>query len=77
MPCDEKCDCHKKNNLTNFKKWVYTLYTAIIALLLFNRYSYLFVNSLIGNVCDKNGCPTFSGFLLHIFVFIIILRLLM
>lgn len=80
MPCDENCECmknEKHNKLTNYKKWLYTLYTAVIVLLLFNPYAFLFVNNIIGNVCDKSGCPTTMGFLLHILVFIIILRLSM
>ena len=79
MSCGKNCECNKKNDckLTNFKKWLYTLYTALILLVLFNPYSYLLVNRIIGGVCNKAGCPTTMGFLLHTIVFIIILRLLM
>lgn len=78
MSCGEKCECNKNvNKLTNFKKWLYTLYTAVIVLLLFNPFAYLLVNKILGGVCDKAGCPTTMGFLLHTIVFIIVLRLLM
>jgi hypothetical protein len=70
MTCD-KC------NLTNDKKWLYTLYTTLIFILVSNPMTYKLVNSILGNVSDKNGCPTAFGLFVHTVVFTLILRLIM
>jgi len=69
----KKCDC----KLTNNEKWLYTLYTTIIFVLVSNPYTYKLVNSILGNICDKKGCPTTFGFIIHTIVFTIVLRLIM
>ena len=69
----EKCNC----NLTNDKKWLYTLYTTLIFIVVANPYSYKFVNSIVGNVSNKKGCPTIFGFILHTIVFTLLLRAIM
>lgn len=75
----EKCGENKKCNckLTNDKKWLYTLYTTLIFILVANPYSYKLVNSIVGNVSNKKGCPTMVGFILHAIVFTLILRAIM
>jgi hypothetical protein len=70
------CDC-KKGSLTNSEKWLYTLYTTIIFILVSNPYTYKLVNSILGNICDKKGCPTPFGFIIHTIVFTLILRAIM
>jgi hypothetical protein len=72
----ESCD-KKQCKLTNYEKWFYTLYTTIIFILVSNPFTYKLVNSLIGNISDKKGCPTTFGFIVHSVVFTLILRGLM
>ena len=72
--CEKKqCDC----KLTNYEKWLYTLYTTIIFILVSNPLTYKFVNSIVGNISTKKGCPTLFGFIIHTIVFTLILRLVM
>jgi hypothetical protein len=62
-------------------KWRYTLYTTAVLLLLFNPWMYKTMNGLLSNVvgtiADKGGCPTTLGFLIHAFVFTIVVRYMM
>lgn len=69
------CEC--KIKLTNLEKWLYTLYTTIVFILVSNPYTYKLVNSILGNISDKKGCPTAFGFVVHTIVFMLILRLIM
>ena len=72
--CEKKqCQC----KLTNSEKWLYTLYTTIVFILVSNPFTYKLVNSILGNISDKKGCPTTFGFIVHTIVFTLILRLLM
>ena len=62
---------------TNIDKWRYTLYTTIFALILFNKYIYKFMDSLVGKyvkIASANGNPTLTGFFIHLLVFTLILR---
>ncbi len=65
------------SKLSNEKKWLYTLYTTVIFILVANPYTYLLVNSLVGGVSNAKGCPTTFGFILHVIVFTLILRAIM
>ena len=62
-------------------KWRYTIYTTFVLLVLFNPWTYKFMNSLLsdflGPISDKGGCPTMTGFILHALIFTIILRYMM
>lgn len=62
-------------------KWRYTLYTTAVLLLLFNPWTYLFMNNLLssftGPIANRVGCPTMTGFLIHAVVFTIIVRYMM
>jgi hypothetical protein len=72
------CDCEKKNvKPTNYEKWLYTLYTTIVFVLVSNPYTYRLVNSILGNISDKRGCPTSFGFVVHTIVFMLVLRVIM
>jgi hypothetical protein len=72
------CDCEKKNvKPTNYEKWLYTFYTTIVFILVSNPYTYRLVNSILGNISDKRGCPTAFGFVVHTIVFTLVLRLIM
>jgi len=82
-----QCNCTKNGSLSGYKKWLYTLYTLIIYIIVSNPYtykgmnciitSYPYINSIIGKTSDKNGCPTKNGFILHALIFTIILRIIM
>ena len=61
-------------------KWRYTLYTAILFLLVANPYTFKFVQKLLGKfvtVASREGCPTNYGLLIHALVFTLVLRYLM
>ncbi len=65
---------------TNVQKWMYTLYTTLIAIAIFNPYTYKLTNRLLYSVTGplaKGGCPTSVGFGIHLVVFTLILRLVM
>lgn len=58
-------------------KWKYSLYSAIIFLLISSPYTYMLMNSLLGSVVavsSSAGCPTIVGLLLHALVFMLIIR---
>ncbi len=62
------------------KKWVYTLMTTLLFLLIAHPATYQMTNSLfrgVFRVANKAGCPTMAGFLLHALVFTILLRWMM
>lgn len=62
-------------------KWRYTLYTTFVLVLLFNPWTYTFVNGLISNLVGTTstpyGCPTTLGFIIHVIVFTLIVRYMM
>jgi hypothetical protein len=64
--------------LKSSDKWMFTLYTSIILVVLFNHYAFKLTNSLLGGLvgalADKNGCPTIIGFVVHVIVFTLVLR---
>ena len=62
------------------KKWVYTLMTTMLFLLIAHPLTYQLTSSLFGGlfrVANKAGCPTMAGFLLHAVVFTVLLRWMM
>ena len=66
--------------LSSEDKWKYTLYTTLIFLIVANPYTYKFVQIILGRfvkIADKNGCPSWIGFLIHAVVFTLILRFIM
>lgn len=66
-----------KKSLESADKWRYTLYTTFVLLILFNPYTYKFMNSIFSGLASKKGCPTMSGFLIHATIFTLIVRYLM
>jgi hypothetical protein len=63
-----------------YDKWRFTLYTVLVALLIFNPWTYKLVNSLLSGLIGTiayNGCPNVFGFGIHIVVFTLIVRFLM
>lgn len=64
--------------LESSDKWRFTFYTVVMVVVLFNRYAFNFVNSIVGKVIgrtsDNCGCPTVLGFIVHTLVFTLVLR---
>jgi hypothetical protein len=82
MPSTESAHPVKPNeSLASYNKWKYTLYTTIILLLLFNPFTFKFMNSLLSNLVGKiasnDGCPTLLGLAIHAIVFTLIIRYMM
>ena len=58
-------------------KWRYSLYSAIIFLIISSPYAYITVSRLLGplvSVSSPAGCPTVIGLLIHTGVFLLIIR---
>jgi len=82
MPSTESAHPVKENHhLASFNKWKYTLYTTLIVLLIFNPFTFKFMNSLlssiVGKIASNDGCPTLLGLAIHAIVFTLIIRLIM
>ena len=61
-------------------KWKYSLYSAIVFLLISSPYTYMLMNNILGSfvsISSSSGCPTMVGLLLHAIVFMLIIRGLM
>ena len=78
--CDKSkkrgCECKKKSH----DKWKYSLYSALVFLLVANPYTYILINKLLGGfvkISSVNGCPTSYGLVIHSLVFALIIRLMM
>lgn len=58
-------------------KWRYSIYSAIVFLIISSPYAYISVNTLlkkIVKISSTNGCPTLVGLLVHALVFTLIIR---
>lgn len=69
-----------KGEATSKDKWRYTLYTSILVFLLFRPETFQLVQSLVGkslSVASSGGCPTPTGFALHLVIFTVIIRKMM
>ena len=58
-------------------KWKYSLYSAIVFLLISSPYTYMLMNTILGSfvsISSSSGCPTIVGLLLHAIVFMLIIR---
>jgi hypothetical protein len=74
------CKCGKEENLSNYNKWKYTMYTSIILFIIFNPLTYKLSNLLFGKVIGKTeikGCPTILGLIIHILIFTLVIRYIM
>jgi hypothetical protein len=69
------------NEITEKGKWMISLYTAIVFIILASHFAFKLVNRatiLLGfSIADDSGCPNLYGLLLHGFVFFIVIRLMM
>ena len=67
-------------SLTETQKWVISLYTALLFLLIASPLMFKITNSvtnLIGWETSENGCPNVGGLVLHSAVFLVLVRGLM
>lgn len=58
-------------------KWKYSLYSAIVFLLISSPYTYMLMNNILSSfvsISSSSGCPTMVGLLLHAIVFMLIIR---
>ena len=69
------------NEITEKGKWMISLYTTIVFIILANPFTFKLVNRLtllLGfSIADGSGCPNLYGLLLHGFVFFMVIRLMM
>lgn len=91
--CDENCekDCclehededeyyEEYEDYESGDKWRYSLYSALVFLVIANPYTYSLVNGLLGKfvkIANNNGCPTMKGLFIHAVVFTLIIRAMM
>ena len=63
---------------SSYTKWVISIFSAFIFILVIHPYTYLFTQKvfggLLGKIAETNGCPTTRGLLLHTFVYILLVR---
>lgn len=65
---------------TSKDKWIVSIMSGILFLLIASPFLYGVVNSLTSNfglVTAVNGCPNITGLIIHSIVFVVIVRLLM
>ncbi len=70
----------KDHTPTYVDKWLYTLYTSLVLIAVFNPWTYKLTNRILYSVTGplaKNGCPTWIGFVIHVIVFTLVVRGLM
>ena len=60
-----------------YDKWRFSFIGGFIVLLIFNSYTFKVTHSIFGNVLTKSNCPSFFGYVLHTFVYILFARLSM
>lgn len=75
----ECCDCDIKGP-TNSQKWLISLLSGIIFLIIASPIAYEFtakVGSIINLDLSKDGCANFGGLIIHSVVFMLIVRIMM
>lgn len=58
-------------------KWRYSLYSAVIFVIISSPYAYMLTNGILGSlvsISSRVGCPKLVGLLLHAIVFMLIIR---
>ena len=67
--------------LTESQKWMVSLYSALLFLLIASPFTFRLVNSLTEKVgftiADYRGCPNMYGLVLHAIVFAVLIRVMM
>lgn len=70
--------CRQELEPNNLDKWKFSLIGSFLVVILFNPFMFAstqnILGNLIGNITDKKGCPTIFGYLLHAFVFTLLVR---
>jgi hypothetical protein len=66
-----------ESTIGNTQKWRYSIYTGIVLVLLFNPLAFNLTHQILGFVQTKSGIPTLIGYILHLCVFVAILRVMM
>lgn len=61
----------------NLEKWRYSLYSAIVFILLSLPITYKLTSHVIPAITTKNGCPSILGVVVHGVVFLLVIRLMM
>jgi hypothetical protein len=64
---------------SNIDKWISTLRTAILFIIVSSPFLYKLVNQTLGSllgfsISSTSGCPTYAGLFLHTIVFALLLR---
>jgi hypothetical protein len=70
----------KCKELSESDKWIVSLMSAILFVVISSPFMYRLTNSLteaMGFVTSNNGCPKIEGLVLHTVVFALLVRLLM
>lgn len=73
---DQNC----KKPYTDKDKWIVSIISGLIFLLIASPFLFSAVNDIVGVVGFKtanSGCPTIGGLILHSIIFILIIRLIM
>ena len=65
------------NQPSSWDKWRYSLYSAIIFLLISLPITYKITNSIGLRTLRKAGCPSWIGIFVHTVVFLLLIRLAM
>lgn len=78
---ESKKDKHVCKTPSSADKWMYTLMTTLLFLIIVNPYTYKLVQTLLGGIVKiadiRTGCPTMAGIIVHAIVFTLLLRLMM
>jgi hypothetical protein len=71
----------KKSEVTDADKWRYSIYSALLVFILFRPETFMAVNKVLGKtvgaIATPAGCPTPTGFAIHLVIFTIIIKLMM
>jgi hypothetical protein len=74
---EDEYDYDDEDDYGYLDKWRYSIYSAIVFLIISSPYAYISVNVLlkkIVKISSANGCPTLVGLLVHAVVFMLIIR---
>ena len=70
-----------KKPYTDRDKWIVSIISAVLFLIIASPFMYSLTNSLTSSfgliLADSRGCPLMSGLVVHALIFLLIVRLLM
>jgi hypothetical protein len=70
-------DKENRNAPAGADKWRYSIYSAILFVIVSLPVTYKLTSNLYAGILTKSGCPSIIGVLLHATVFLVIIRLMM